>query len=1359
MKSYRHNRIEPKWQKYWESKKLDRAVDNSKKKKFYPLIEFPFLSGDGLHVGHIRSYTALDVIARKRRAEGFNVLYPIGYDAFGLPIENFAIKTGKAPSLIVKNTAATFRRQLKSLGFSFDWSRELATSDPAYYKWTQWIFLKFLEKGLAYKKRMAINWCPKDKIGLANEEVVDGKCERCGTVVEKREKEQWMLAITKYAERLDKDLDPKKILIGTRNGAKVKMIKACLAGVAGIELVSLDDIPPVDDKGLFEGDDFLENAKKKSEFYFKKTGIPTISTDHILWIEKWPENGGFMVHIRKHANPNSPRATDDEVVVFLKNFLKTVGGESKANFHYAIAYTDEAGTLVADEVPGHYVLQDKEQAKYYWPGYPTEALLKDEKTGVFKSEQTDDVRYAKIIKFLKEKFVPRIFRGRTPVDYLEKIKIQQKNWIGRSEGVNFKGKVKGLDITVETYNSVPQTYRAETFTVIAPEHALITKLVAGSKYEKPVLDFVAQLKQKRERKDYDADKEMEGIFTGRYIENYAGTGRDLPIWVASYVVADYGTGIVNASAHDERDYKFAKKFNIPLHPVAEPLFVKTDGPDAVRKDKPFVEREAITAIVKHWSEDKYIGLKWKKVDWDTFITGGVEKGQTSEQAARAEITEETGYQNMKLVRQLPRAHSQFFHVPKNENRFAHFDTFVFQLVDGEKKDTSSDEQSKHDVVWLTPKELETFRLPDSHRLAWEQVQGVEKPVVKNGILLEPAEFKGREWAEARPDIINYLVEKGYATRAVNYKLRDWVFSRQRYWGEPIPVIHCANCNTKRALLIHGFQATGEDNWFPYVKRALEAQGIKVFTPTMSTASHPTVESWMMELMPFIKDFGPNDIIVGHSLGSKAALHLLKASRIKIGNLFLVASAVGEMNNRDWDFLGKKSKGSDIDSWRTFWEAPVSFKKISNYADKVTVILSDDDPLIKRKSNENLPTDWKFLLWKGFGHFKEREIPELLQEILKGIVNGMVPVPEKDLPVKLPKVKNYKPTDTGESPLAAIEKWVNVKCSVCKGPAKRETDTMPNWAGSSWYYLRYTDPKNKKMFAGKKNLDYWTPVDWYNGGMEHTTLHLLYSRFWHKFLFDLGLVPTNEPYLKRTSHGLILGEGGVKMSKSVGNVVNPDTLIKIFGADTVRLYEMFMGPFDQHIAWSTESMVGPRRFLEKVWKLRLKIKDLRLKQGSDSELKSDNLQLTTLLHKTIKKVGEDIEAMRFNTAVSSMMILANEIEKVDAFSRGQYEILLRLLAPFAPHIAEELWFVLGHKTSIHTEVWPAYNAALAVSSRWTLVVQVNGKVRGNVELQGEFEEAEVKEKAVALPEIKKWIEGKKIVKTVYIKGRLINIVAG
>ncbi|MCR4311344.1 MAG: class I tRNA ligase family protein, partial [Candidatus Taylorbacteria bacterium] len=502
------------------------------------------------------------------------------------------------------------------------------------------------------------------------------------------------------------------------------------------------------------------------------------------------------------------------------------------------------------------------------------------------------------------------------------------------------------------------------------------------------------------------------------------------------------------------------------------------------------------------------------------------------------------------------------------NRFAHFTVFLFQLVDGQQLDIKDEEREKHKVVWLTPAELESFRLPPVHRRAWEESRGVEKPVVKNGILTEPPEFVGREWNEVRTEIIDHLVKNGYASRAVHYKLRDWVFSRQRYWGEPIPVIHCATC-------------------------------------------------------------------------------------------------------------------------------------------------------------------------------------------------GVVPVPEKDLPVKLPRVKNYKPTDTGESPLAAISKWVNVKCPTCKGPGKRETDTMPNWAGSSWYYLAYAMHKNLKSkiinFKSSGNLlRYWTPVDWYNGGMEHTTLHLLYSRFWHKFLFDQGLVPTSEPYVKRTSHGLILGEGGVKMSKSLGNVVSPDSLIERFGADTLRLYEMFMGPFDHHIAWSTESMLGPRRFLEKVWRLGGKVIDLGLKKEKHSP-KSDHSSLNACLHRTIKKVSSDIEAMHFNTAVSSLMVLVNEMEKAQYVPQEYFETFLRLLAPFAPHLTDELWSLLGNKKSIHLSMWPSFDEELTIDEVKKIVIQINGKVRATIEVSGEVSEDELRDKVEVLPDVAKWIEGHPVKKVIYVKGRLINLV--
>ena len=708
----------------------------------------------------------MDVISRKRRMEGFNVLYPIGWDAFGLPTENYAIKTGIHPSLVTKKNTDNFTKQIKSLGISFDWSREINTTDPKYYKWTQWIFLQFFKKGLAYKAKSYINWCPSCKIGLANEEAIGGICERCGNKTEKREKEQWMLAITKYADRLDKDLDL--------------------------------------------------------------------------------------------------------------------------------------------------------------------------------------------------------------VDYPERVKTQQRNWIGKSEGSEIEFKIKNLDEKIKVFTTRADTLFGVTYVVLAPEHELISKIKSRISNWTEVEKYIKDTKKKSEIERTAEDKEKTGIeLKGIKVINPVND-EEVPIWIADYVLADYGTGAVMAvPQHDERDRDFSKKYNLPII------------------DRPLVDAQEIT----------------KKV-------GG------------------------KIV--------------------------------------------------------------------------------------------------------------------TKFKLRDWVFSRQRYWGEPIPVVNCEKC-------------------------------------------------------------------------------------------------------------------------------------------------------------------------------------------------GLVAVPEKDLPVKLPEVKSYKPTDNGESPLAGISKWINVKCPKCKGKAKRETDTMPNWAGSSWYYLRYTDPKNSKVFADKKKLKYWTPVDWYNGGMEHTTLHLLYSRFWHKFLYDLKLVPTSEPYKKRTSHGMILGEGGVKMSKSLGNVVNPDDIVKTYGADTLRVYEMFMGPFEEFVAWSTESIIGSRRFIEKVWRIQMKL-------GKDS-----SIHLQKLLHKTIKKVSEDVENMRFNTAISAMMILATEMEKSDYVDAKDYKKFLQILAPFAPHITESIWFNLGEKKSIHTSAWPKWDESLIKDQEIKIAVQVNGRVRSEILIATDETEDEVKKKALADKDVVKYL-GKDIKRVIYVKNRVINILS-
>lgn len=957
MESYDHSKIEKKWQKYWEKKKLDEAKTGKAAagmKKFFALIEFPFPSGDGLHTGHIRSNTAMDIVSRKRRREGYNVLYPIGWDAFGLPTENYAIKTGLQPAVVTKRNTDNFRRQLKALGFSFDWSREVNTSDPKYYKWTQWIFLQLLKKDLAYKRKMLINWCPKDLIGLANEEVIDGKCERCGTAVEKREKEQWVLAITKYADRLDKDLDD--------------------------------------------------------------------------------------------------------------------------------------------------------------------------------------------------------------VNFLEKIKVQQRNWIGKSEGAEIdfpienNGKSTGEKIKV--FTTRPDTLFGVTYVVLAPEHALAGSILGLVKNKADVEKYIAEAKKKTEMQRTETDTEKIGVRLDGISAINPANGESVPVWIADYVLAEYGTGAVMAvPAHDARDAAFAMKYKLPIREVVIPLRIDKKNPPIAGKRR--VERKSVHALVRDPSNGKILCIKWKKFPWTGFVIGGVDGNESDVDAAKREVREETGYKNLKFVRALGgTVQGEYYAAHKDENRVAFSHAVLFDLASHDRDEVGAEEQEKHEAVWLDPKTLNHDNFTCAELDLWlERISSMHNFYEGDGVLVNSGKFNGSD-SEA---VKKTLTEAVGGKWVVKFKLRDWIFSRQRYWGEPIPVVHCDTC-------------------------------------------------------------------------------------------------------------------------------------------------------------------------------------------------GIVPVPEKDLPVKLPKVKNYKPTETGESPLAAITKWVNVKCPKCRAKARRETDTMPNWAGSSWYYLRYADAKNSKSLASPEALKYWTPVDWYNGGMEHTTLHLLYSRFWHKFLYDIGVAPTSEPYMKRTSHGMILAPGGEKMSKSKGNVISPDGIIASVGADSLRMYEMFMGPFDQAIAWDTNNIAGVRRFIERVWRIQEKVTTAEIIAAGNGD------KIETLIHKAIKKVTEDIEMMRFNTAISTMMIAVNELEKETSVSKAHYEALLKLLAPFAPHVTEEIWQTkLKHGDSIHISSWPVFDPTKIADSKLEIIVQVNGKVRATFEVDATADNATLESQALAIPEVKKWIGDKSVKRVIIVKGRLVNVV--
>ncbi len=793
--------IEKKWQEIWDKEEAFKVGEDYTKPKYYALVEFPYPSGQGLHVGHPRPYTALDIISRKRRMQGYNVLFPMGWDAFGLPTENYAIKNHIHPRIVTENNVEHFKAQLRALGYSFDWSREVNTTDPKYYKWTQWIFLKLFKKGLAYKTQMPINWCTSCKVGLANEEVVNGKCERCGGEVVRKVKSQWMLKITEYADK------------------------------------------------LLEG------------------------LDH--------------------------------------------------------------------------------------------------------------------------------------VDYIEPVKISQRNWIGRSIGAEVDFKLADREDTLRIFTTRPDTLFGATYMVISPEHPLIEKYREEIANYEEVAAYREQAAKKSDFERTELAKEKTGVLLGKIRAINPVNGKQIPIWISDYVLMTYGTGAIMAvPAHDERDWEFAKKFDLPIGEV---------------------------------------------------VAGG------------------------------------------NVQEAAFTDVAAGKLVNSDFLD-------------------------------------------------------GLEVKEAKEKIIAWLSEKGIGKQKVNFKLRDWVFSRQRYWGEPIPIVHCEKC-------------------------------------------------------------------------------------------------------------------------------------------------------------------------------------------------GYVPLPESELPLMLPEVDSYMPTDNGESPLAAMTDWLNTTCPCCGDPAKRESDTMPQWAGSSWYFLRYIDPKNKEEFAGKEALKYWLPVDWYNGGMEHTTLHLLYSRFWHKFLYDEGLVPTDEPYKKRTSHGMILGENGEKMSKSRGNVVNPDEIIAEFGADTLRTYEMFIGAFDLSASWSQEGVRGCRRFLDRVWKL----------QDNLADGEGYSAQMETKMHQTIKKVSLDFEALKFNTAIAAMMSLVNEFYKAGKVTKGEFSTLILLLSPVAPHMCEELWQIIGGEGRVYQQAWPEYKEEKTVEDEVEIAVQINGKVRATIKIGSEDTQDIARQKVMADKTIAGLLDGKNVVKEIFVKGRIYNIV--
>ncbi len=1168
MKKYNPEEIEKKWQKYWDKNKTFAASDDVTRQKFYALIEFPYPSGAGLHVGHPRPFTAMDVVSRKKRMEGCNVLYPIGFDAFGLPTENYAIKTGRPPAEVTKENIATFTRQLKSLGFGFDWSRVIDTTDPKYYKWTQWLFLQFFKAGLAYKKNQPINWCPKDKIGLANEEVVGGCCERCGTPVEARNKEQWMLAITKYAEQL---------------------------------------------------------------------------------------------------------------------------------------------------------LQGLEEVKY-----------------------------------------------------IPEAKAQQQNWIGKSEGALIKFVIARSETTkqfpgfeeIEVFTTRPDTLFGVTYIAIAPEVAK-KWLEVGWETTVEVKKYIAECIAARAVMNTREEPEKTGIETGVTAVNPA-TGETVPVWITNYVLSTVGTGaVMGVPAHDERDFEFAKKYNLSVRQVIAPQFIEPVNPP--RPDKKTVRRRTVHAIVSRKSDGAILMLSWKGAVWGsrlphTFIIGGVEDGEDVVEAAKREIMEETGYRNIRFVRSLGvEFHTQYHAAHKDENRYAEIHPLHFELDDEAKDTIALAESAKHDPVWIPQDEVGGFVNVVDGPFEWRWFTAGGFALTEDGVLIHSAEFSGLTSAEAKQKI----TEK-FGVAKTNYKLRDWVFSRQRYWGEPIPIVICDKC---------GYVPVPED------QLPLTLPQVEKYEPT-DTGESPLskIDDWVKTDCPrctklsadtpkyLIFDF---DGVVGDTF--EASLR----ARVTSGYAKDRDDALAQMEEYfdkkpyhakghtmtdemvAWNqrFTAEYGAQMNAEGFDLFAEFIAEIKKIKNT--KIAIVSSGSKLYIENKIAVS-GLDATHVLTFEDHHSKEEKIAsickawEISEQDAFYFTDTKADVYELEEFLDrrniigcawgyhgFEKLKEVLPENQ------ILKNYTDIHNVFVPGTARRETDTMPNWAGSSWYWLRYMDPHNDTAFAAPEKLQYWAPVDWYNGGNEHTVLHLLYSRFWNQFLYDQGLVPTLEPYKKRTSHGIILAEDGEKMSKSRGNVVNPDDIVAQFGADALRSYIMFMGPFDQAVAWNTNGVVGVYRFLEKVWNLQEKV------TADESGISEEQYKLA---HRLVAKVSSDIDEMKFNTSVAKMMEFINEMSGFTHIGKSVYEMLIKVLAPFAPHVAEELWSsALGNDGSVALAPWPIADAKWLVDDSFALVIQVNGKVRDQLTVAKNLDDETVKKLALASEKIVAWLKGQEPKKVIYVKGKLVSIV--
>ena len=956
MKRYNPKEIEPKWQQVWEESGIYKATEDSAKPKRYVLEYFPYPSGAAMHVGHVRNYTIGDAVARFYRMQGENVLHPMGWDAFGLPAENFAIKNNISPKEAIKQNTTKFKQQLTQMGFSYDWSREIDSTDPGYYKWTQWFFNLLFERGLAYQKESLQWWCDTDKTVLANEQVESGKCWRCGNEVTKKPLKQWFFKITDYADRLAEDLDK--------------------------------------------------------------------------------------------------------------------------------------------------------------------------------------------------------------LDWSDSIKAMQRNWIGKSKGAEIDFKLSDSSEVIRVFTTRPDTLFGATFMVLAPEHQLVEKITTESQ-KTEIEDYIKQAQAKSDIERQETDRQKTGVFTGAYAINPVNNEK-IPIWIADYVLTGYGTGAIMAvPAHDERDKEFAEKFKIPIKQVIAP-YITNSGKNRARDDVVTLERNVVDAIIRN-QDDEYLLID--EGDNIHFVGGGVEDDEDDETALRREVLEESGYQDIDHIHQVScKMVTYAYRIPKKINQ--RVEGAVYEVTLGSMRQQKSEaDAGKHKIVWVKKEDVASLLTWEGHSLAWSQYLASDVSYSGEGVLINSGAYDGMRSSEAREKIVADLTARRVAEEKVNYKIRDWLISRQRYWGAPIPIIHCEK-------------------------------------------------------------------------------------------------------------------------------------------------------------------------------------------------DGAVPVPKDQLPVELPEVESYQPTGEGTSVLASVPEWVNTTCPKCGGPAKRETDTMDGFACSSWYFLRFADPHNNDEPFSQEKAKFWLPVDDYIGGAEHAVMHLLYARMWTKVMFDAGLIEFDEPFKALRNHGMILAPDGRKMSKSWGNVIAPDEIIEQgYGADAIRLMELFIGPWNQEAAWSVEGMGGCFRFLQRVWLL---VQEFTV---ADEVLEGEQKELLVSMHKTIRKVTEDAYSMGFNTAIAALMAMTNDLYKIkadagyrDAASwRQALGTLVQLLAPFAPHITEELWQDLGNTGSVHQTDWPTWDEQYLASDIMKIVVQVNGKVRGTIEVGAELAEEAVLEAAKANEKVATYLSGNPVKKSIYVPKKLVNFV--